>query len=162
MTPAENNSSENNTLSSGNINISDISYAQQDNVDSNNPTIIAASHTEILSGPLPHPRLLQEYNNVIHDGAERIMIMAEKQQNSRIEGEKETREINRHIADEQLKLQRRGQLIALIVILIILSLVVLFTFTGHETVTYILLGIGLAGIISAFTGVGVKKKSEKE
>lgn len=162
MTPAENNSSENNTLSSGNINISDISYAQQDNVDSNNPTIIATSHTEILSGPLPHPRLLQEYNNVIHDGAERIMIMAEKQQNSRIEGEKETREINRHIADEQLKLQRRGQLIALIVILIILGLVVLFTFTGHETVTYILLGIGLAGIISAFTGVGVKKKSEKE
>lgn len=162
MTPSDNNQDATNTLSSENVNVSDISYSQPATEDSNSATIIAASQMEIVSGPLPHPRLLKDYDNLIKDGAERIMAMAEKQQESRIEGEKETRRINTHIANEQLKLQSRGQIIALIVILIIFGLVVLFTFTGHEPVAYILLGIGVVGIISAFMGVGVKKKSDSE
>lgn len=160
MTPVENNPKDSNTLSSGNINISDISYAQQNSDSNTNATIIEATHTEIVSGPLPHPLLLKEYDNIINNGAERIMAMAEKQQQSRIEGEKETREINKHIADKQLKLQSRGQIIALIVILLIFGLVTLFVFTGHEVVAYVLLGIGIASIISVFVGVGGKRKPD--
>ena len=162
MTPAKNDPEGNNSLSSDNLNMSDITYSQQNIKENPNATIISASRTEITAGPLPHPRLLKEYDRIINKGAERIMIMAEKQQESRIEGEKETREINKHIADKQLKLQSRGQIIALIVILLIFGLVVLFTFTGHETVAYILLGIGVVGIITAFMGVGNKKKSDND
>ena len=162
MTPSEKNkNSPNNTLSGENLNLSDITYSQATQEGDANATIIAA-HTEIHSGPLPPPMVLKEYDQIIHNGAERIMAMDEKQQDSRIEGEKATREINSRIADQKLKLQRRGQTMALIVVLLILGLVVLFTFTGHETVVYILLGIGLAGVISAFTGLGHKKNSDND
>lgn len=43
-----------------------------------------------------------------------------------------------------------------------MGLVALFTFTGHETVAYVLLGIGIASIISVFTGAEIKKRSNKE
>ena len=35
---------------------------------------------QAFSGPLPPPSMLAEYNNVVQNGAERIMVMAEKQQ----------------------------------------------------------------------------------
>lgn len=159
MTPVENNP-ETNNISSGDLEISDVSYAPP--MDEGNESTIIATRTEILSGPLPHPQLLKEYDNIIKDGAERIMVMAEKQQASRIEGERETREANKHIANEQLKIQKRGQIIAAMVICLIMGLVVLFTFTGHEVVAYVLLGIGLASIISAFTGAEIKKRSNKQ
>lgn len=36
------------------------------------------------SGPIPHPMLLKEFNDVIPNGADRIMAMAEKQSEHRI------------------------------------------------------------------------------
>ena len=36
-----------------------------------------------FSGPLPHPSVLAKYNEVIPNGAERIMVMAEKQSQHR-------------------------------------------------------------------------------
>lgn len=36
------------------------------------------------SGPIPHPQLLKEFNDVIPNGADRIMTMAEKQSGHRI------------------------------------------------------------------------------
>lgn len=162
MKHAELKPEESNSLSSDNINISDVFYSDIEGTSSGDATIISALRTEVLAGPLPHPRMLKEYNEIIPNGAERIMKMAELQQESRIEGEKETISVNKNIALGQLKLQKRGQTIAFIVIVMIFGLVALFTFTGHEVVSYILLGIGLAGIISAFTGSGLRNKSEKE
>ncbi len=37
-----------------------------------------------FSGPLPHPQILRQYNEVLPGAAERILIMAEKQQDHRI------------------------------------------------------------------------------
>lgn len=51
----------------------------------NNPpqpsaSIATVSHQSVsFSGPLPHPELLAKYNEVIANGAERIMAMAERQ-----------------------------------------------------------------------------------
>lgn len=47
--------------------------------------------TEVSAGPLPHPELLKGYDQIIKDGAERIMRMAEKEQDNRFEERSETR-----------------------------------------------------------------------
>lgn len=147
----------NNNLSTSDKNISGISYSQQE--DKPEGIVQQTTLTEIVSGPIPHPRLLREYNKLIPGAAERIMSMAEKQQDSRISAEKETREAKFKIAMEEIKIKRNGQAIALLVILIIFGLVCLFTFTGHETIAIIILGIGIASLASAFMGVGLTKKS---
>ena len=42
--------------------------------------IIHAQHSEAFSGPIPPPDLLEKYNNIIPNGADRILAMAEQQQ----------------------------------------------------------------------------------
>lgn len=56
------------------------------NNESNKRMIIAARQQ--FSGPLPPPDMLLKYNDIVPDGAERIIVMAEKQQNHRIYLEK--------------------------------------------------------------------------
>lgn len=41
------------------------------------------------SGPIPHPALLKEFNEVIPNGADRIMTMAEKQSSHRLKLEED-------------------------------------------------------------------------
>ncbi|NTI22062.1 DUF2335 domain-containing protein [Rhizobium rhizogenes] len=41
-------------------------------------TVVNVVETESFSGPLPHPRHLEYYDNVLPGGAERILQMAEK------------------------------------------------------------------------------------
>lgn len=47
----------------------------KDSIDNVEQIVIAKA--EITSGPLPHPDLVEKYNKVIPNGAERIMRMAE-------------------------------------------------------------------------------------
>lgn len=42
--------------------------------------IVGVVQSEQYSGPIPHPRHLREYNEIIPGGAERILAMTEKQQ----------------------------------------------------------------------------------
>ncbi|MBD5306089.1 MAG: DUF2335 domain-containing protein [Bacteroides sp.] len=149
MKPSAEQPEENNTLStsSNNVSVSDISYSPP---SEDGAILTRIQRTEIISGPLPHPDLLREYDKIIENAPERIMVMAEKQQDSRIEGEKEDR-----------KAVTRGQWMGLTVIILILGLVTLFVFTGHETAAYILLGIGVATIVTAFLKTNTSKKSDK-
>lgn len=41
-----------------------------------------------FEGPIPPPQVLQQYNNIVPDAAERIIRMAEKQSNHRMDLEK--------------------------------------------------------------------------
>ena len=41
-------------------------------------------HQSSFSGPIPPPDILKGYNDVVKDGAERIIAMAEKQSNHRM------------------------------------------------------------------------------
>ena len=52
----------------------------------NNPNIPPArvtTYTEV-SGPIPSPQILQQYNNIVPSAAERIIRMAEKQSDHRM------------------------------------------------------------------------------
>ena len=46
------------------------------------------------SGPIPHPQLLREFNDVIPNGADRIMTMAENQSGHRIKLEEKVVDAN--------------------------------------------------------------------
>ena len=52
-----------------------------------NSVLIRGEQT--FSGPIPHPAILADYNEVVPNAAERIIAMAEKQSKHRIEIEKQ-------------------------------------------------------------------------
>lgn len=160
MTPAKNNQNDNSNVSSSNVNLSGVTYTHQDDKKSD-ATLLKATYTELHSGPLPHPQILAEYDKIIPDGAERLLAMAEKEQDSRIQAEKETRDINKQIAFDEIALKKTGQAIGFIVVFVFTILIIIFTFTGHEIVALGILGVGFAGIISAFMGMRSKKSSDK-
>lgn len=54
-----------------------------------NSISVSAQMTELYSGPLPHPDMLKEYNEVLPGAAERILAMAESQISHRQQMEKE-------------------------------------------------------------------------
>jgi uncharacterized membrane protein len=56
----------------------------------NTPTrrMVQVTEATAFSGPIPPPELLKQYNDIIPDGANRILTMAEKQSAHRIELEK--------------------------------------------------------------------------
>lgn len=60
--------------------INTVSYSTTSDAQGNQNIILSERRTEISSGPLPHPELLKGYDEVIKDGAERIMKMAEREQ----------------------------------------------------------------------------------
>jgi uncharacterized membrane protein len=89
-------------------------------------------------GPLPPPSVLAEYNQVVANGAERIMKMAEVQSGHRIELEK-------HAIKEELKQSSNGQKYGfLLAILGIISALIL-ALMGQDAV---------AGIFGTTTIVG--------
>lgn len=156
MKQSRDNKTDNSALSSTLPENKDAAYIQtidavkekKVDIDSANATI-SASLTEITTGPLPHPEHLERYDKVIQNGAERIMKMAEKEQETRLSRLNASVEM----AKKGLSMQSRGQWFAFSLVIIILALATLFVFTGHETVAYILFGTGIASIAGLFLGI---------
>lgn len=118
---------------------------------------MSAMRAEHYSGPLPPPQMLEQYNKVVPNGAERIMAMAEKQLDHR-------HELESVVIKSRAKSERLGTHYAFI-------LAVLF---GLGAVYLIKLGQNAAGIsvligdIIALAGVFIagrymqKKENEKK
>jgi uncharacterized membrane protein len=62
----------------------DSSLADKDKTDKpNGTTMIRAERRESFSGPIPHPDILARYADIIPNGADRILRMAEQQESHR-------------------------------------------------------------------------------
>ncbi|KAF2515080.1 DUF2335 domain-containing protein [Flavobacterium salilacus subsp. salilacus] len=121
----------------------------------NKAVSITAKHH---SGPLPDSETMIEYNSVIPNGADRIMIMAEKQQDHRISMENK-------VVGHQLKESSRGQLFGFILSIISLLVSGILAYTGHETTGGIIGGatiISLAGIFVLGRFKSDRKKKYKD
>ena len=117
---------------------------------------VTATRTEIHSGLLPHPEILSKYNEIIPNGANRIMEMAEKQQEHRIELEKMAIRL-------QLRQSARGQIYGFIISLFGLMISLVCILLGHELAGSILGGTGLLGLVSVFVlGKAKQRKSIEE
>lgn len=106
-------------------------------------TLISISRKESFSGPLPPPKILAQYNDILTDGAERIMQMAEKQSNHRIT-------LERQIINEEIIQSSRGQWLGFILGLICLILASLLAYLGHDTVAGIFGTTTIIGLVSVF------------
>ena len=107
-------------------------------------------------GPLPPPEVLAKYNIAATNGADRIMLMAEKQQEHRFELEKTT-------INEQLSQSRRGQTFGFLIGLTAIAGSVTCIMFGHEW-SGALLGVGgVTGLVSVFVyGKSSQRKSIAE
>jgi uncharacterized membrane protein len=75
------------------------------NNEQQQPSRQASIVSQHWSGPLPHPNALAQFNQIIPNGADRIMAMVEEEQKHRIQYE--SRVVEAQIADT-----RRGHYLA--------------------------------------------------
>ncbi|MBE7177726.1 MAG: DUF2335 domain-containing protein [Mucilaginibacter polytrichastri] len=104
------------------------------------------------SGPLPAPDTIRAYAETIPNGGERVMVMAEKEQNHR-------HNMNTTIARRELNQSGRSQIFGFILGVLAIGGGIFLSYTGKETA-------GLATIIGALVALVavfvVSKKTEEK
>jgi uncharacterized membrane protein len=105
--------------------------------------LVMVSVEQRFSGPLPPPSILEGYNAALENGAERIMRMAEKQNDHRIEMEK-------GVINHQLKESSRGQWFGFIIGVFTLCLAGFLAFQGREIAGSVIGAAGVTGLVSVF------------
>lgn len=103
-----------------------------------------------FKGPLPPPAVLQDYDIVITDGAERIMAMAEKQSAHRIE--QESRVIRANTRDSLL-----GIVSGLTISISAFIVAGIGFYLGHPAAAATICTVDLAAIVGVFV-YGTKNK----
>jgi len=107
-------------------------------------------------GPLPASETLVEYDQVIPNGADRIMIMAEKQQNHRMA-------IQNRLVRSQTSQSLIGQVFGLILGLAGLGFGTFLAYNGHTTVGGIIAGTTVVSLVSVFViGRRLSRKSKED
>lgn len=106
-----------------------------------------------FSGPLPHPDILQKYNNVLSGGAERIITMAEKQSAHRIA-------IEEYTIKEQLTQSKLGQIFGFILGVFGFSLATALAILGHDAIAGIFGTTTIIGLATVFV-LGRKSQTKE-
>jgi uncharacterized membrane protein len=90
-----------------------------------------------FSGPLPPPTILEGYNQIIPNGAERIMAMTERNQSHR-------HDIENRVIEGNIRAQPRGQWFAFIISLVAIGGGIVLAAFDKEAIaiTSILTGLG--------------------
>ncbi len=116
-------------------------------------SIFVAEH---FSGPLPHPKIMADYKKILPGAPERIISMAEKQQEHRINMEA-------ILIKGDVKRADLGLNFGFVLYLLLFISGFYFIATGNNLPGYIFTGIGIIlSSVSAFLRVGVERtKKEK-
>ena len=117
-----------------------------------NRRIIHAQRAEAFSGPIPPPDLLEKYNNIIPNGADRILAMAEQQQAHRQFMEKT-------VVEGDVRRSDRGLILGFIVTVIFGAGGIYLVATGHDLNGLAVIFLPLAGLVGTFI---YSKKTRKE
>jgi uncharacterized membrane protein len=80
---------------------------KENNGPETNTGVARVTRTELYSGPLPHPKTLQEFESIVLGSAERIISMAESQSKHRME-------LERSVIKSDIDNSKRGQILALL------------------------------------------------
>lgn len=98
-------------------------------------------------GPLPRPEDFAKYKDTLPDAPERILAMAEKQQDHRMEMEAT-------IVKEDIALSKRGQVLGFILAILFGAIAAWLGFEGHDW----LAGIIATAVIVALAAIFVLRK----
>lgn len=104
------------------------------------------------SGPLPCPEDLEKYNHIIPNGADRITIMAERQNFHRIE-------IEKVVVNSNNRQSSTGQWMGFLLALFCISSSVYLGAQGHDVLAGVLGGSTLISLITVFV---LGKRAQKD
>lgn len=92
---------------------------------------------------LPSPGVIREYQEIQEDFADRLMRMAEKEQYHR-------HSVESAEAQEPFRLARRGQVMAISAVALVLAFSALLAFLGSPAIAGIVAGLDLVGLVVVF------------
>jgi uncharacterized membrane protein len=117
---------------------------------------ITRVRTEIqsFSGPLPPPEVLARYNEVVTNGAERILAMAERQSAHR-------ESLESRVVDGNLAIQKSGSLRAFILALVVILGGIYLMATGKDAWGFAAIVTSLASLVSVFLIGKTQQKKER-
>jgi uncharacterized membrane protein len=98
---------------------------------------------EAFIGPIPPPKVMADYESLLPGSADRILCMAEKQQEHRMELEKQA-------VSSELKQNKRGQIFGFIVFLFSLGAGIVFAIKGMVALATTFLTVTMVSIIAIF------------
>ena len=108
-----------------------------------------------FSGPLPPPEVLIKYNDAVPDGAERIIVMAEKQAEHRMG-------LENRVIDADIRRSNWGLAAGFVVALAGLLVSYLLVDGGNPAAGVIVASIDLVGLVGAFVYGTVSRRSERQ
>lgn len=107
-------------------------------------------------GILPHPEHLAKLNEIIPNGADRILILTENQSNHRIN-------IESKVISSQIRQSATGQWMAFALVIMAFGLTYLLAISGHDVVAGTIAGTTIVGLAATFLyGKLGQKKELKE
>ena len=106
-----------------NLTRNDTMEEQKDNKEGAVVGIVQSSYT----GPIPPPEVIKGYESIIPGSAERLLKMAEMEQQHRFE-------IDNQLTKGYLSLNVRGQLLGFCIVIVLIIAIVYLTIYGHEYV----------------------------
>lgn len=115
---------------------------------------------ECFSGPMPPPKILKGYKEIIPDAPERILQMAEREQRHRESAENEMLAQNRCNIEGAISANRRSQIFAFILVLVLIGTGVILTYLEHEAVGITIFGTTIIAFASIFVVGKVKQKNK--
>lgn len=96
-----------------------------------------------MSGPLPHPMILEGYEKTLNGAANRVIIMAEDNARNR-------HEINHKIVDADIKRSNKGQVLGFILSILFIGAAIVCSYFNQPFPASILGIGGFSSIISIF------------
>lgn len=127
----------------------------ENNPQTQNPSQLKVQQLEISSGPIPSPQILQQYNNIVPDAAERIIRMAEKQSDHRID--LESKVVSSNIVKSYV-----GMVLATIIAVYGLYIAKEISINGNPWAAAIIAALDLGGLVSVAIYNVLSQKKERE
>ncbi|MCK9385872.1 MAG: DUF2335 domain-containing protein [Nevskia sp.] len=106
-----------------------------------------------FSGPLPPPDMLAKYQEIIANGAERIMASTEREQAHR-------HYVDKALVDAEIATASRGQIMAFILALVCIAVALVLGLYSHDVLAGVIGGGTLVSVVTIFI-VGRKNKNGK-
>lgn len=108
-----------------------------------------------MSGPIPHPTHLEAYNNIIPNGADRIMKMAENQAVHR-------QGLEKTVIDGDVRRANLGLHYAFLVTLVIFGCGTFLIYNGFAVSGWTIIGADAVFIITAFLKSSSSRREERQ
>ncbi len=127
------------------------------NNDSEQHQIVQQTILSEYRGPVPPPQVLEQLNKTLPSAAERIFVMAEKEQEAAIQASRNADSLDKEKESNRHAEVRTSLWMAFLFSMSSLSAGSFLVFYGHDVIGSVLLGTTIAGVVGAF----LNKKQDK-